>query len=96
MKFLPGHDEREDLKKEIDETFKEMKYFDKDSDEYQLLLKNLERLLKAQNEKSRSKISPDTIAVVVGNLAGILLILHYEKVNVITSRALGFVIKGRV
>ena len=31
-----------------------------------------------------------------GNLMGIFLILGYEKANVITSKALGFIIKGRV
>ena len=42
------------------------------------------------------KVSPDTILIIVGNLAGILLILKYEKLDIITSKALGFVIKGRV
>ena len=42
------------------------------------------------------KISPDTLLVVVGNLAGILLILKFEKLDVIATKAIGFVIKGRV
>jgi hypothetical protein len=41
-------------------------------------------------------VSPDTIAVVAGNLLGIILILGYEKADVITTKALGFVLKGRV
>jgi hypothetical protein len=46
--------------------------------------------------KEKKTVSPDTLAIVIGNLAGIILILGYEKANVITSKALGFVIRGRV
>ena len=42
------------------------------------------------------KISPDTLLVVAGNLAGILLILKIEKLDVIATKAIGFVLKGRV
>ena len=42
------------------------------------------------------KISPDTLLVVLGNLAGILLILKFEKLDVIATKAIGFVLIGRV
>lgn len=42
------------------------------------------------------KVSPDTILVVAGNLLGILLILKFEKLDIITTKALSFVLKGRV
>lgn len=66
------------------------------SDEYQETLDRLERINTIINEGKRNKISPDTIAMVAGNLLGIALILNYEKAGVITSKALGFVLKGRV
>lgn len=40
-------------------------------------------------------LSKDTMAIVAGNLAGIALILSYEKMNVIASKALSFVMKTR-
>ena len=46
--------------------------------------------------KNGFKISPDTLLVVGGNLLGILLILNFEKADIVTSKALGFVLKGRV
>lgn len=49
-----------------------------------------------ENKAKAWRISPDTIAVVAGNLAGILLILNFEKLGNVTSKALGFVLKGRV
>lgn len=93
---LTKHDKRTNLEKEIDDVLKEMKLLDKDSKEYKTRVVHLERLYKAKGyEKSRT-VSPDTVAVVVGNLLGILVILNFEKANVITSKALGFVLKGRV
>lgn len=44
----------------------------------------------------KTRISPDTLAVVAGNLFGIMLILNHEKMNVITSKALAFVLRGRI
>lgn len=59
----------------------------------------LDTLLKAKNDdKSRgvNKELINTLLVIAGNLLGIVLILNYEKMGVVASKALGFVIKGRV
>lgn len=54
-------------------------------------------LLKDRSElEKKHRVSPDAIAVVAGNLLGIALILGYEKSNIITTKALGFVLRGRV
>ena len=44
----------------------------------------------------KRRVSPDTILVVAGNLLGIVLILTYERGNVIATKALGLIIRGRV
>jgi hypothetical protein len=36
------------------------------------------------------------MAIIAGNLLGIVLILGYEKANIVTSKAIGFVIKGKL
>jgi septal ring factor EnvC (AmiA/AmiB activator) len=41
------------------------------------------------------RLSKDTLAIVAGNIAGIMLIIGYERVNVIASKALAFVMKSR-
>lgn len=38
-------------------------------------------------------LKPETVAVVAANLVGIALVLHHEKLNVVTSKAFGFVSK---
>lgn len=89
-------DKRTNLEKEIDNVLEVMSVMKTDSKEYAETVKCLETLYKAKSGEKQSGISPDTIAIVAGNLLGIVLILSYEKANVITSKALGFIIKGRV
>jgi hypothetical protein len=43
----------------------------------------------------RRRVSPETWALIGANLAGIVVIIGYERVNVIASKALGFVSKLR-
>ena len=38
-------------------------------------------------------IKPDTLALIGGNLAGILMILYYERADIITSKAINFVLR---
>jgi len=51
---------------------------------------------KYKMQTAKPCIKPDTIALIAANLLGIVLILHYEKLDVVTSKALGFVVRGRV
>ena len=83
------------LEKEIDDVLLAMRHMAKDTDEYEMAIDHLERLYKMNSKDNDDKVSPDTMAVVVGNLVGILLILKHEEVNVVTSKALNFVIRGR-
>jgi hypothetical protein len=41
-------------------------------------------------------ITPDTLLVAATNLAGIVLILNFEKLDIVRSKAMSFVLKGRV
>jgi predicted nucleic-acid-binding protein len=57
-----------------------------------------EHLLNVDEHISKKKIkfSPDTLLAVAGNLVGIVAILGFEKANVVTSKALGFVTKTKI
>lgn len=93
---LTKKDRRSKLEKEIDLILDEMRGIEATTSEYLIRLNNLERLHKMNNEIKNRKVKPDTIAIVMTNLIGIGMILGYERVNIITSKALGFVLKGRV
>lgn len=87
----PGLDEAIEL------AIAELKLHDPNTKEYAETVTQIERLnaLKTSGQKSDS-FSKDGILAVAGNLLGIGLILSYEHIHPITSKALGFVTKSRV
>ena len=89
-------DKRTYLEKEIDNILKTMLTMDAASEDYTVMAQNLERLYKLKAVDSTKKVSPDTMALVAANLLGLVLIMSFEKTNVITTKALGFVLRGRV
>lgn len=60
---------------------------------YIIAKKHLIELMKLREKPQR--ITPDALLAAGVNLAGILAILHHERVNVIASKALSFVTKLR-
>ena len=81
------------LKKEMDKVAHKMTEVD-DLDEFRKLKERYDVLSKML-EPSWT-ISPDTVAIISANLLGIVLILNHERLNIISSKAMSFVIKGRV
>jgi hypothetical protein len=68
--------------------------FDESVEHWEVLKRSLEEYDKFS--KSNWKFTPDTLLVVGGNLLGIVLILNFERLDIVRSKALGFVLKGRV
>jgi hypothetical protein len=66
-----------------------------DSDEYAKILGRVSELHKMKESEKPSTVSKDTQALIAANLAGILMIIAHERVNVITSKALSFVQRPR-
>lgn len=83
------------LEVEIDLVLDDMKEMYIDSDEYKASIEHLSKLYDIKSKDDTGRVSPDTMAVVVGNLLGIVLILKHEELNIVTSKALGFVLRGR-
>lgn len=98
INFTRKNKESDPLEKEIKAIFDELENCQKNGEDYGLLLERLEKLYSIRNDKKCSdiRIDPNKLIGAVTNLAGILVILNYEKANVLTSKAVGFVIKGRV
>jgi hypothetical protein len=61
------------------------------SEEYASTLEHLAKLQKIRQEEKPDRISYDTMLMVGAHLAGMLLIIRHENVNVITSKALSFI-----
>lgn len=85
--------EPKDLDKAIDRIFKEMSTVDPTSEQYKLLVDRLGELHTIDRTKKSVGVTPDAALAVAGNLIGILAIVNYERLGVITSKALPFVLK---
>lgn len=84
------------LDKAIDSIYEEMASVNADSQEYAAMVKQLSKLQKMKTqEKSNRRPTPDTVMIVVANLAGIAMIIGHERGHVITTKALGFITRMR-
>ncbi len=72
-----------------------MKEVDVNSDEWKELFQHVEKFTVLKAAEGRDKVSPDTLAIVAGNLAGIIVIVGYEHAHVIVSRALSFLLRPK-
>lgn len=93
--FTKKNSEPTALQNAIDELFAAMAGVSEDSDEYTKMVVNLSALYKLKEQDSSKRVSADTVALIAGNIAGILLIIGHERANVVTSKALSFVMKLR-
>lgn len=93
--FNFGPKPKSDLEKAITSVFREMEDENSGSKEYARKTKQLTKLYALKETDAPDRISRDTLAIVLGNLAGIVFIVGYERSHVVTSRALQFVIKAR-
>lgn len=84
------------LESELEHLIGALKITTVDDAKYAQTLTAIERLYQMMDDKKSSKVSPETRASIAANLVGILMIIKHERVNVITSKALGFVIRSRM
>lgn len=83
------------IKHEIDGLLSEMSRWAPHEPEYGIMAENLERLYKTKESK-KSYVSGDTVVTVAGSIAGIALVLYFEKAGIVTSKAFNLILKGRV
>lgn len=86
--------ESDPLQRVINELCLQMLEIQPGTEEYVKMADQLVRLLKLQETRLPKPISRDTLILVAGNLAGIVLILIHERAEVITTKALGFVLRA--
>lgn len=98
MSFKTKKIEPTDLDKAIANVFSEMQGFSADQAEYAKMVDQLNKLhaMRQSEKTAKPRVSPEALLAVVGNLAGIVMILGYEKMNIVTSKALTFVLKSKV
>lgn len=85
---------RELLDENIVELLQLLKVTASDDPEYPKTREELEKLY-ALRDASPESVNPNTLLLVGGNLAGILMIIGFEKSHVMTTKALAFLGKLR-
>lgn len=85
------------LEKAIVRLHDDMLAEDPDTDKYAKMADNLTKLYKLRDHDTvkRWRPSPDVALTVAANILGIVMIIKHEDVNVITSKAIGFVVKPK-
>lgn len=91
---LFAHDESE-YDKQLRRLLRELETTEPNSEEYGTLVERLKKFQQMRAEDRPEKLSPNTAALVVTNVLGIVMIVRHEQFNVIVSKALGFVIKPK-
>lgn len=90
-------DRRPLIDQEIDSVLRALSTIDPGTEEYSKIVRNLESLYRAKGEvKPKPTLDPNTILQVAANLAGIVIVLKHEQLNVITGKAFGLVAKLRI
>jgi hypothetical protein len=79
----------------IAEALKQLSGIKVDDEVYSRRLDQIAKLYKLKEQEAPRRVSPDVIWTVLGNLTGIAMILGYEHARVVTSKAIGFVLKPR-
>ena len=87
---------RNKLEEEIESVLDHISGLTPGTVEYAAAVSNLDALYKVRNLKMENRIKPEVVLAIAGNLLGIVLIMNHEKANVLSTKALGFVMKGRV
>lgn len=77
----------------ITQALSDMQSLDPGTKEYTAAVASVKTLTQLKEHDAPKKVNPDVLVTAGANLLGILLILHYERINVIGSKALSFVMK---
>ncbi len=96
FKFWKKPKEEKPLDKAIELRIDQLQLVDDATDEART--KDLERLVQVKEklEGPKFRIDPNTIITAVASVGGIVLMLNYEKLDVITSKVTSFIPKLRL
>jgi len=95
LRQLLMNDENTQLDVQIDAVLDEMQRKGVLHEDYPKLMSYLERLHEVKTQQRRDPVSRDTLALIGGNLLGILLIVAYEQKHVMTSKGFTQIIRPK-
>lgn len=84
------------LDQQIDDVTEVLKTLDPTKANYEFVSKSLKSLYDLKALERGNRINWNTVFVAGCSIGEVLLILNYEKLGVIASKAMGRIMKGRV
>lgn len=81
------------IQQTIEAALKEAELHDPSSEDYTTFARNVETLAKAKALGESKKLSKDAILGAVTSMAGIVAVLQYERLAVVSSKAFGLIMK---
>lgn len=97
--FVKPAPEKTLLELEEERLLKELKDLDPktDKDLYDLVKTHLQDIhkMKTTDKGEKKSVSPDALVGAAASLAGIVMILGFERAHIITSKAMSFVFKPK-
>lgn len=91
----PQKESKPNFQTELDRALADLSKLPIESQQYETAVKNIQILCTARAQKANDVPSMDAILTVGANILGILMVLNYEKANIVTTKAIGFIMKGR-
>ena len=74
----------------MDTVIARMKKVGPNSEEYPNLMRSLERLKALKTDERRKPLDWNTVVQTLGSLAGVVLVLNFERLGVVSSKAFGW------
>jgi len=87
--------EKSGLEIAIDEVLSDMKGFTSDQDEYAVMVDQLVKLHALKIAERSTQFCTEAVVAAIGNVISVVLILEYERLHVVTSKAVLFIGKLR-
>jgi hypothetical protein len=84
-----------DIDAEIEHILIRLEELSPDSEEYTNAAKNLDTLCACRSYKTNTWLNYEVLIPAAVNLFGILLVLNYEKLGIVTSKAMSMVGRGK-
>lgn len=87
--------EKTETEKQLTLLFEELRTLDVTDEKYDATLDKIAKLHKLVLAERDKGVSADTLVLAATNLLGIVLVLNYERLGVVTSRAFGQIQRPR-
>lgn len=88
-------EESDKLDKVVDKLMNNLLEYNPEDKEFIDAMNHLDRITQMRAKDRPNRVSRDTMAIVIGNLLGILVIVAYEQKHVMTSKGLGQILKPK-